>query len=93
MKVRSCLFLVLCLSGPLVYGNSAQIIPEHPRLFFRAQEWGAHGLTVETVRDRMQDPSANAVLSQLGDSLPNLAPGRRRMNDTPRSRHGDRTRD
>lgn len=65
--------LLFWLFSSLVCASSAQIIPEHPRLFFRSNAWGAHGLTAEMIRARMQARGAETVLSQLENSMPNLA--------------------
>ena len=72
--MRGRLFLLaLWLSGAVGLPASLEILPEHPRLFFRSEAWGTQSLTEEMIRGRMQAEGAEAVLASLGDSLPNLA--------------------
>lgn len=71
MGGRFLVFLIWIVTSTI--SAYAEIISEHPRLFFRTDPWGNHGLTVEMVRARMQVEGAEAILKQLKDSLPNLA--------------------
>ncbi len=73
----ACAFLFLAafacggfLGAP---AEAANIIPEHPRLFFRSGHWGSRGLTLVALRQRAGRPEAAAILAQLQDSPPNLS--------------------
>ncbi len=67
------LILVLCFGISTLHGSDIEVFPSHPRLFFRASPWGAHGLTLQSVKERASRPDARQALERLNRSLPDLA--------------------
>jgi len=74
LLARTLLVLIaVCFSFSPVFGGSPAVHPEHPRLFFRSQDWGPRGLTLEMLKERARRPGAESILAKLDGSLPNLA--------------------
>ena len=71
--LRSIL-IVLLLYGALPAASAAdlEILPEHPRLFFRETPWAGR-LTVKEIRVRFGHTSARTVVERMRGTLPNLA--------------------
>ena len=63
--------LIVLAAGSL---TAATVIPQHPRLFFRAGMWdNGRGTTLVQIRERYARDDAAVVREQLGGSIPNNA--------------------